>query len=125
MTSYMRYALIILSILLQGPIHAQKPYFQQQVDHRIRLTLDDSLHLLKAWTEIDYTNHSPDTLTYIWFHLWPNAYKSERTAFGQQQIENSDTRFYFSKPEEKGYINGLAFQVDGKTAQVTDHPQHL
>ena len=25
--------------------------------------------------KIDYVNHSPDTLRFIWFHLWPNAYK--------------------------------------------------
>ena len=119
------FILFLLFSIPLVPIHAQKAYFQQQVDHRIQVNLDDSLHRLQANTEITYTNHSPDTLTFIWFHLWPNAYRSERTAFGQQQIENGDTRFYFSKPEEKGYINGLNFRVDGKTAKLSDHPEHM
>ncbi|MFM7672128.1 MAG: M1 family metallopeptidase [Bacteroidota bacterium] len=105
--------------------NGQRPYFQQQVDYRIEARLNDSLHQIDATATIHYQNQSPDTLHYIWFHVWPNAYKSERTALGEQLLENGDTRFYFSNPEQKGYINRLDFRVNGVAARMEDHPKHL
>ena len=57
------------------------PYFQQMVKYEIDVTLNDSAHTLSAYERLEYTNNSPDTLEYIWFHLWPNAYKNDSTAF--------------------------------------------
>ena len=105
--------------------NGQRPYFQQQADYRIDARLDDSLHQIDATASIQYRNQSPDTLQFIWFHLWPNAYKTERTALGEQLLENGDTRFYFSSPEQKGYINRLDFRVNGVTARTEDHPEHI
>ena len=105
--------------------NGQRPYFQQQVDYRIDARLDDSLHQIHATARIRYLNQSPDTLHFIWFHLWPNAYKTERTALGEQLLENGDTRFYFSSAEQKGYINQLDFRVNGMTARTEDHPEHI
>ena len=48
-------------------------YFQQHVTYDIEVTLDDSLHTLNGYEKLTYTNNSPDTLDFIWFHLWPNA----------------------------------------------------
>ncbi len=59
-------------------------YFQQDVNQKINVTLDDSLNFLLGDTEIDYQNNSPDTLKEIFFHLWPNAYKTNATALGEQ-----------------------------------------
>ena len=61
---------------------------------------------------MDYQNNSPDTLRYIWIHLWPNAYKNDKTAFSDQLLQNGRTDFYFSSDEQKGYINRLNFKVD-------------
>lgn len=120
-----RILLAFLATTLVLRTNGQRPYFQQQVDYRIEATLNDSLHQLDATAEILYKNQSPDTLRYIWFHLWPNAYKSERTALGEQQLENGDTRFYFSAPEQKGYINRLDFRVNGISVRTEDHPEHI
>lgn len=87
-------------------------------------TLNDKDHSLNANIRMNYTNHSPDTLFYIWIHLWPNAYKNDKTAFSDQFLENGRTDFYFSKEENRGYINRLNFQVDGVVADMQDHPQH-
>jgi hypothetical protein len=97
-------------------------YWQQQVNYLIDVTLNDKEKTLDAFEKIDYTNNSPDTLHYIWFHLWPNAYKNDQTAFSEQLLENGSTRFYFSDKEERGYINRLSFKVDGTTANTEDHP---
>jgi hypothetical protein len=111
-----------LSILLA---EAQNTYWQQTADFNISVTLNDKEHSLTGFEKITYTNNSPDTLHFIWFHLWPNAYKNDKTAFTDQQLENGSTRFYFSSAEEKGYINKLDFKVDNQTAQLEDHPHHI
>ncbi|RYY70365.1 MAG: M1 family peptidase [Chitinophagaceae bacterium] len=102
----------------------QSPYWQQKVDVNIKVSLDDKAHSLNADMSMQYHNNSPDTLHYIWFHVWPNAYKNDRTAFSDQLLENGRTDFYFSKEESRGYMNRLNFQVDGMLADMEDHPQH-
>ena len=103
----------LIVILIAHSVHAQQPYWQQEVNFKINVSLNDKDHTLEAFESIEYINHSPDTLRYIWFHLWPNAYKNDRTAFSEQLIKQGNTDFYFSKPKDKGYINQLNFKVDG------------
>lgn len=100
-------------------------YWQQRVDYLLDVSLNEKERSLDGFAKITYFNRSPDTLRYIWFHLWPNAYKNDQTAFSEQALLHGDTRFYFSNREEKGYINKLDFKVDGITAHTEDHPQHI
>ncbi len=104
---------------------AQPGYWQQQVNYTIDVSLDDKEHSLDGYEKIEYTNNSPDTLHFIWFHCWPNAYKNDKTAFTDQSLENGSTKFYFSSKEEKGYLNKLDFKVNNITAATEDHPQHI
>ncbi len=92
---------------------AAQPAWQQHVDTRIDVTLDDKKHMLYAFEEITYKNNSKDTLRYIYMHLWPNAYKNDRTPFEKQLDQNHDKSFYYSKPKDKGYIDSLQFTIDG------------
>ena len=99
-------------------------YWQQQVNYKIDVALNDADHTLDGYVKMDYFNNSPDTLYFIWIHLWPNAYKNDRTAFSDQILENGNTGFYFSNNDKKGYINRLDFKVNYNTAKTEDHPQH-
>lgn len=99
--------------------------WQQQLNYTIDVSLNDKEKTLDGFEKIIYTNNAPDTLTYIWFHLWPNAYKNDRTAFSDQLLENGNTNFYFSTKEQRGYINRLDFKVDDATAKTEDHPQYI
>ncbi|WP_324584853.1 M1 family metallopeptidase [Agriterribacter sp.] len=122
----MKHAFFILTFhCLVAKTVAQEAYWQQRVDYTINVSLNDAEHTLDGFIKIYYTNHSPDTLQYIWFHLWPNAYKTDRTAFSDQMLENGDTKFYFSTPQQKGYINQLDFRVNDVRADTEDHPDHL
>lgn len=122
----MKKLLILLFSCFTAYTLAAQPasYWQQQTDYRIRVQLNDSTRVLDGNLQLTYQNHSPDTLTFIWFHLWPNAYKNDRTAFSDQLLENGNTRFYFSGEDKKGYINRLHFKADNITVQTEDHPQH-
>jgi Peptidase family M1 domain len=105
-------------------IYCQTSYWQQQVNYTIDVTLNDMEHTLDGYVKMNYCNNSPDTLAFIWLHIWPNAYKNDRTAFSDQLLENGRTDFYFSSEEKRGYINRLDFKVNGSAAQVQDHPEH-
>ncbi len=99
-------------------------YWQQQVNYKIDVTLNDADNTLDGFVKMDYHNNSPDTLHFIWIHLWPNAFKNDKTAFTDQDLENGSTDFYFSNADKRGYINRLDFKVNGEVAKTTDHPQH-
>jgi len=112
----MKYIVALLLTAVSIPVFAQ-PLWQQKVDTKIDVSLNDNSHTLIAYEEINYTNNSPDTLKFIYIHLWPNAYKNDHTPFAQQQDRNGHTAFYFSKQSDRGYIDSLQFQVDGKNAE--------
>ena len=116
---------IPLLLLLFPCISFGQHYWQQRTDYQLDVTLNDREHTLDGTVKIRYTNTSPDTLNYIWFHLWPNAYKNDKTAFSDQLLLLDRTDFYFSKPTDKGYINRLDFKVNGITAQTEDHPSFI
>lgn len=100
-------------------IAQQQNYFQQEVNYTIEATLNDSIHSLTGTIEIEYINHSPHQLEFIYFHLWPNAYKNRSTAFAKQQLQQGSTRFYYAEDKDLGSISQLAFTVDGQTATLT------
>jgi hypothetical protein len=112
-------------LIIQNVIFAQSTYWQQEVHYTIDVSLDDSAHTLNGFLKLRYINHSPDTLTYIWFHLWPNAYKNDQTAFSEQLLQNGRTDFYFSDRDQRGYINRLDFRTDLATLKTEDHPQYI
>ena len=89
-------------------------YWQQQVNYRIQVSLDDTRHRLSGNIEMDYHNNSPDTLREIWMHLWANAFSGPETAFGRQQLRNGSTDFYFAEEEKRGGYSQLDFKVEGQ-----------
>ncbi|HEX2628891.1 MAG TPA: M1 family metallopeptidase, partial [Chitinophagaceae bacterium] len=125
----MRKLIFLLSFLfaycLLPVAYSQVAYWQQRVNYTIDVSLNDKDHTLTGFEKIEYINNSPDTLHFIWFHVWPNAYKNDKTAFTDQQLENGDTRFYFSNDDQRGYINRLDFKVNNVTAAIEDHPNHI
>ncbi len=111
---FQRFLYITIIFLILNPCLFSQEYFQQEVNYRIDVLLDDINHELFAEETITYINNSPDTLNFIYFHLWANAYKNNSTAFARQQLDNGNTTFYFAPQEQKGYIDSLDFKVNGK-----------
>ena len=117
--------LTIIFIILNFTISAQDGYWQQKVNYNINVRLDDEKHFLHASEEIEYINNSPDQLEFIWFHLWPNAYKNRHTAYAKQQIEEGSTQFYFADESSRGYIDSLNFKINGEQLKWAYHPDHI
>ena len=92
-------------------------YFQQEVNYTINVKLDDVKSEFTADEKIEYINNSPTTLTYIYMHLWPNAYKDNTTPLAKQLLANGNTKLYYAKPDEHGYIDQIDFKINGQPAK--------
>lgn len=121
----LKFLFILICSIFSISLHAQDTYWQQQVDYRIQVSLNPADNSLDAFERIQYTNNSPDTLHFIWFHVWPNAYKNDKTAFSDQMLKNGRTDFYFSDKDRKGFINRLDFRINDKVVKTEDHPEHI
>jgi hypothetical protein len=112
-------------LLIANSSYSQKLYFQQEVNSKIEVTLNDKAHTLSAFIDIEYINNSPDELSFIYIHLWPNAYKNNETALAKQLIEQGNLKLYYSEEADRGYIDSLDFKVNGQTAKWNFIPQHI
>lgn len=93
-------------------------YFQQEVNNTIEVFLDDIKHELRAFIRIEYINNSPDSLGYIYFHLWPNAYSGINTGLAQQLMQTSGRQKLFRDPDLRGFIDSIGFVADNQTAEA-------
>ncbi|MGV3538772.1 MAG: M1 family metallopeptidase [Rufibacter sp.] len=115
--------LLLLACFFSAPVVAQQ-YWQQEVHYKMSVTLDDINHTLRATQELEYVNHSPETLSFLYFHLWPNAYQGRGTAFARQQLLNDASRFHFAKEAQRGHISGLDFKVNGQAVKWETDPKN-
>jgi Peptidase family M1 domain len=98
-----------------------QPYFQQHVDYTIEVTLDDKNHFLHGHETFVYTNHSRDTMDVLYIHLWPNAYKNAKSALAKQKMSRGDFFLLYAGESDRGYIDSLAFNVDGIDVEMQPH----
>jgi hypothetical protein len=112
----MKYIFILtIFSLFYAPARAQEAYWQQEVNYEIHVSLDDTAHSLHGQIRIQYINHSPDELTFIKFHLWPNAYKNSSTILCQQMLDMGDKALYYASEQDRGYIDSLDFRDSAGT----------
>ncbi|MCK0132473.1 M1 family metallopeptidase [Flavobacteriaceae bacterium F08102] len=52
-------------------------YWQNEADYTIAVSLDEVNHTISGEVVIDYTNHSPDSLAYVWLQLDQNKFKAD------------------------------------------------
>ena len=121
-----------------------RDYWQQKADYDLKATLDTASKTLHGSLTLRYTNRSPDTLTFIWFQVEQNAFKSnsmnsfifpEESRFGARGFEGGDIIEHLNqirgtgaaaKPTAlKSRVEGTMMKVDlaeplapGKTATL-------
>ena len=106
--------LFILLFFVPVFLSAQsQTYFQQDVAYKINVDLNTETKMLKGVQNFTYKNNSPDKLDYIWFHLYPNAFKDQSTPYAKQMVKERRWDFAESKPEEKGWMTA-EFKSNGK-----------
>ncbi len=108
---------ISMFVFLTFYLASSQAYFQQEVNFEINVSLNDSLHQLTAFEKIEYINNSPDTLHFLYFHLWPNAYSDNNTPLAKQVFRTNGKSKLFKNPELRGFIDSLDFKVNERQVQ--------
>jgi hypothetical protein len=83
-------------------------YWQQQVDYKIKATLDEEKRRIEASQVITYHNNSPDTLKYLWMQLDQNVFRNDSMSAMTTDFGGSSNR---------GPASSSA--SDGKPAQLS------
>ncbi len=106
----------ILFALLFAPIllFSQKNDWQQEVDYKIKVKLDDQMHTLTGDFVMGYKNNSPIPLSEIKMHLWANAHQTRNSALTRQDVRTGKSKLYFAPDSLRGGFSGLAWMVDGQ-----------
>ncbi|MCF7801352.1 MAG: M1 family metallopeptidase [Candidatus Marinimicrobia bacterium] len=103
--------LILLFSIFASVVNA---YWQQEVQYHIAVTLNDTSHTLTADQQLLYINHSPDTLTGIWMHLWPNAYRDDTSELARERMKSRRTRFLKTDDDGRGWMELGEIRADGE-----------
>ena len=120
----MRKAYIFILFFLSLNIYSQDNFRNSIIINAGLDTLSNSIFGLQ---EITYNNNSKDTLSEIFLHSWPSAYRNRNTVLGKRRVENRKSDIYFAKAEEKGDINGFLFLSERDTLfwNYTNHSHDI
>lgn len=91
--------------------------WQQRVAYDIKVRLDPRLSFLHGQERLWYWNNSPDTLNFVWIHLYPNAYRNRNTVFGRELEREQQYDFSFARKQDLGYIDVHNLRVDGEAVE--------
>ena len=94
-----------------------KGYWQQDIHYNIKAEIDEETDIIDAFEELTYWNNSPDTLDFVFFHLYQNAFQPD-SYYDKLQKENGKNPKY-GKYEEKKLgtiveritINGMSVET--------------
>ncbi|HLQ68352.1 MAG TPA: M1 family metallopeptidase [Gemmatimonadales bacterium] len=103
---FRRLALPTPTLLREGSGRPGPRYWQQRVDYTIAVTLDTATHTIAGRETMRYTNHSPDTLRYVWLQLDQNLFRDDSRG---ALLNPPDARF-----AARGFKGG--FVIDGVRA---------
>lgn len=62
-------------------------YWQNTVDYNIHANLDTTDKRITASVNIDYTNNSPDNLSFVWLHMDQNIFKKDSRGSATQDVD--------------------------------------
>lgn len=130
------YLLLLLSIATMNPVllpaqqyasadnplywKNRKPhaaYWQQDVAYTIDARIDENTHQVSATEELAYTNNSPDTLYFVYFHLYQNAFV--RGAYTHKLEEANGIRPRLGRYESAGLgITVDELKADGREVKT-------
>ncbi|MEI7802908.1 MAG: M1 family peptidase, partial [Bacteroidota bacterium] len=75
-------------------------YWQQDVYYKIDARIDDSADVIDGTETIEYWNNSPDTLNYVYFHLYQNF--TVTGSYYADLVKNNHVKEKFGHYESQG-----------------------
>ncbi len=92
-------------------------YWQQDVAYTIDARVNEANHQVNATQELVYTNNSPDTLRYVFFHLFQNAFI--KGSYTHQLEEANHTKPRLGRYEAQGLgITVEDLKADGQAVST-------
>lgn len=90
-------------------------YWQQDVHYRIKARMNDNTNILDGSLNLTYYNNAPDTLTYVYFHLYQNAFLPG--SHYEAKAKANGYKLRFGKYQKEG----LGTQVENITVNGVSH----
>lgn len=132
--SYMKKGLMLcLLISLVLSVSAQDRW-QQKIKYKMDVVMNVNTHIMKGKQVIEYTNNSPDTLKWVYFHLYwnafqPNSMMDVRNRELGRRVVNGRTdwearvadRIAKLKPEEYGYQKVGLVRMNGRPQKLEQY----
>ena len=132
----MKPLLIIVTVFCSLLGQAQNGYWQQHVDYKMDVAMDVTTYRYTGTQELIYTNHSPDTLQTVYYHLYNNAFQpGSEMDMRLQHVKDPDSRMVNKikegdkeikqsriaqlKPDEIGYLNVSNVRQAGALLETT------
>lgn len=111
--------LLSVSILFFGYCFAQYGYWQQEVAYKMEIDMNVETNQFKGIQNLRYTNHSPDTLHKVFYHLYFNAFQpGSMMDVRSRSISDPDprvgSRIFKLNEDEIGYQKINSLKQDGK-----------
>lgn len=94
-----------------------KAYWQQDVAYNIKATVHEEDDRVEGAEELTYWNNSPDTLRYVYFHLFQNAF-IKGSYLGKLEELNKVQSVYGSKEAAGLGITVDNVQIDGQSVKT-------
>ncbi|GAA4451875.1 M1 family metallopeptidase [Rurimicrobium arvi] len=79
-------------------------YWQQDVHYSINARIDESDNRIDATQQLEYWNNSPDTLKYVYFHLYQNAFIKGSHLHELEKANKGILRLGKKEAEGKGIV---------------------
>ena len=127
-------ALFTLTLLAAN---AQKhpDYWQQRIDYTMDVSMNVEDFTYKGSSTVQYTNHSPDTLTRVFFHLYFNAFRPGSDMDARLQsisdpdnrmvTENKESRISVLSEDEMGYLRVAQITQNQGAPLKTSHEETI
>ena len=88
-------------------------YWQQDVYYNIKAEISERSHVITASEELTYWNNSPDTLRYVYFHLYQNAFQPG--SYNDNVHQNNGIKSRFGVYESMGLGTVVdKMEIDGQ-----------
>ncbi len=102
-----------------------KGYWQQKVDYVMDIRMNVETYRYDGTQQLRYTNHSPDTLSKVFYHLYFNAFQpGSEMDVRSRTIKDPDSRVgdRISKllADEVGFLHVNGLMQDGKVVAYTE-----
>jgi hypothetical protein len=79
-------------------------YWQQDVAYNIKATVDEQSNIISGDLTLHYFNNSPDTLTFVYFHLYQNAFQPGSYLDNLNRNNNFPVKYGKYESQKKGTV---------------------